>query len=110
MTYPTTGAEILTAAGKGSPTAEETAWAAACALAVNAAIATLLDGFTVTAGENPDDELARSAILDGVEAFRAKDARMGILSVGPDGEPMRVSTDILWSIPVIRRYVMPGIG
>ena len=110
MTWETSGSDILTAADKGSPTAGETAWAADCAAAVNAAIETRLNGYTVASPSNAEDELTRSALLDGLEYFRSKDARFGILSVGPDGEPVRVAVDLLWSVPVIARYATPGMG
>lgn len=110
MSWIITGPDITDAAGKPSPSTEEAAWATKCANAVNAAIATRLNGYVVEDDEAADLELRHSAVLDGLEAYRAKDARMGILSVGPDGEPVRVSTDILWSVPVIGRYATPGMG
>lgn len=110
MTWETTADAILTAGGKPTTAGADKDWATLCAAAVNAAIETRLNGYTVEAASNAEAELARSALLDGLEAFRAKDARFGVLTVGPDGEPVRVATDILWSVPVIARYATPGIG
>ncbi len=110
MTWATSGSAITTAAGKASPTADETSWAATCAAAVNSAITTRLNGYTVVASSDAEKELTRSALLDGLEFFRSKDARFGVLTVGPDGDPVRVAVDILWSVPVIGRYAIPGIG
>lgn len=81
-----------------------------CAAAVNAAILTRLNGYSVSSPSQAEDELSRSALLDGLEFFRSKDARFGVLSVGPDGEPVRVAVDLLWSVPVIGRYATPGMG
>lgn len=110
MTWAVDGGAILTAASKASPSTEESDWADVCAAAVNAAIETRLNGYTVDSPSNAEDELTRAAVLDGLEFFRSKDARFGILSVGPDGEPVRVAVDLLWSVPVIARYATPGMG
>ena len=112
MTWTVSGTDITNAAlgSAATPTSDQTAWATLCAAAVNAAITTRLNGYTPANGSRAEAELARSAVLDGLEYFRSKDARFGILSVGQDGEPVRVATDILWSVPVINRYAVPGIG
>ena len=114
MTCEVTGDAIMLAAGKTPvvtpPAGSEQAWANTCAASVNAAIETRLNGYTVAAASNAEAELTKSALLDGLEAFRSKDARFGILTVGPDGDPVRVAVDILWSVPVIARYAIPGIG
>ena len=112
MTWEVSGTDITDAAlgSAATPSADQAAWATTCAAAVNAAIETRLNGATIDSPSNGEDELARAAVLDGLEFFRSKDARFGILSVGPDGEPVRVAIDLLWSVPVIARYAAPGIG
>ena len=113
MTWEPTGDTIMRAASKTPATStpgSEQEWAEICAADVVAAIETRLNGYTVAAASNAEAELTKSALLDGLEAFRSKDARFGILTVGPDGDPVRVAVDILWSVPVIARYAIPGIG
>ena len=110
MTWEVDGDAILTAASKDNPSTDEQDWADLCAGAVNAAIGTRLNGYSVEAASNAEAELSRSALLDGLEFFRSKDARFGVLTVGPDGEPVRVAVDLLWSVPVIARYAVPGMG
>jgi len=104
-----TGAAILTQAGVTSPTAADTAWATTCAAAVDGAITTLLAGVTPSASGTA--ELNRAALMDGVGAYVDRDAPHGILSLGPDGEAVRLGADVLRaSWPVLRRYTLPGIG
>ena len=114
MTWQVDGDAIMLAGGKTpdpSPDpGSDQEWADQCAAAVNAAIETMLNGYTVASPSNAEDELTRAALLDGLEFFRAKDARFGVLNVGPDGEPVRVATNLLWSVPVIARYATPGMG
>jgi hypothetical protein len=56
-------------------------------------------------------ELTRSALLDGIAAYKDRDAPHGILSIGPDGEVARTGSDLVrWSAPVVARYATPGIG
>jgi hypothetical protein len=104
-----TAALILAAAGKGSPTAAETAWAETCAAAIEARIAHRMADVTVTAGI--EDELIRAATLDGVAAFVDKDAPHGIQTTGPDGQTARLGRDIVRALePVFTAYALPGIG
>jgi hypothetical protein len=112
VTWTVSGTDITDAAlgSAATPSADQVAWSAVCAAAVNAAITKRLNGYVPATASLAEAELTRSAILDGLEFFRSKDARFGVLSVGPDGEPVRVATDILWSVPVIARYATPGIG
>jgi hypothetical protein len=107
-----TGPEILTAAGVGTGDAAEQAWATTCAAAVQAAIDTRMADVTVEASSDADDELQRAAVIDGVAAYLAKDAPQGVLNVGPDGAPVRVSADVLRAcVPVIERHhPTAGIG
>ena len=111
MTWEVDGEAITDAAGIASPSAEEEAWADACAAAVNAAYATRLNGYSVEAASSAEDELGRAALLDGLAAYRDKDAPYGILSIGADGEAIRVGADIIRAgHPALMRYALPGIG
>jgi len=102
---------ITDAAGVGSPSADDEAWAATCAAAISAAITTRLAGLDPQLGDGAYAELTRSALLDGIAAYRGRDAPDGVLSLGPDGTAVRIGADILRaSSPVLARYVMPGIG
>jgi hypothetical protein len=108
MTWQTTGPAIVAALGT---TGVDTAWAATCAAAVNAAIGTRLNDYVPTVGGLAEAELTRSALLDGVAAYKDRDAPHGILSIGPDGEIARTGSDIVrWSNPVINRYILPGVA
>jgi hypothetical protein len=101
-------AEVLNGA---TPSAAQETRADLCAEAVNAAITTALNGYTVAIGSEAEAELARSALLDGVAAYQAFDAPSGVLTIGPDGAPVRLPIDILRaSWPVVHRYAVPGIG
>jgi hypothetical protein len=104
-----TGSQILAQAGVGTGTAAEQAWAAICAAAVEAAIATRLG--TVTASDELADELAMAALSDGVMAYVSRDAPHGVLSVGPDATPVRLGADILRACrPVLLRNLGPGFA
>lgn len=104
-----TGAAILTHVGVAAPSAEDETWADVCAAAVEAAIAERLDGDTPSAGFT--SELEYSALVDGAAAYQGRDAPHGVLSIGPDGEVVRLGADILRAtLPVIRRHTIPGIG
>jgi hypothetical protein len=108
VTWETSGSAIVAALGT---TGVDSTWAAACAAQVNAAIETRLNGYVPAALSNAEDELARTALLDGIAAYKDRDAPHGILSIGPDGEVARVGSDIVrWSAPVIARYAIPGIA
>ena len=104
-----TAAGILAQAGVTAPTAADTAWATTCAAAIEGALTTMLNGATLTASGTA--ELNRAALMDGVGAYVDRDAPHGILSLGPDGEAVRLGADVLRaSWPVVRRYTLPGIG
>lgn len=108
MTWQVTGASLVAALGT---TGVDSTWAATCAAQVNAAITTRLNGYTVAASSSAEAELTRTALLDGIAAYKDRDAPHGILSVGPDGEVVRVGSDIVrWSAPVILRYAVPGMA
>lgn len=104
-----TGSAILTQRGIASPTAEQTAWAATCAAAVEGAIADWLG--TTTPATEQTAMLNYAALVDGAAAYAAKEAPHGILSVGPDGDAVRLGAGILRAcLPVLRRIVPPGIA
>lgn len=108
MTWQTTGAAIVVGLGT---TGVDAAWADLCAAQVNAAIETRLNGYSPATDSAAEIELTRTALLDGIAAYKDRDAPHGILSVGPDGEVARTGSDIVrWSAPAIARYAIPGIG
>jgi len=111
MTY-VTGAAILTHVGKSSPSAAETTWAGLCADAIEGAIAARLDAGSITPDAAGVNELEVSALTDGAALFNSKAAPNGVLSIGPDGEAVRVGADSLRAtLPVIRRiHPTAGIG
>jgi hypothetical protein len=109
--YVTDEAILTEVLGGADPTDAQSDRARICADAVSAAIDTALNGYVVEADSAAESELARSALLDGVAAYQAFDAPSGVLTVGPDGAPVRLPVDILRaSWPAIRRYAIPGIG
>ena len=105
-----TGAQILAHVGKSSPSAADTTWAGLCADAIQAAILARLDGETPTAGG--DDELAVAALTDGAALFNSRAAPHGILSVGPDGDAVRLGADSLRAVQKViwRVHSTAGIG
>ena len=108
-----TGTQITTHVGKPSPTAEEIAWAALCAAAIEGAIEVRVDTASFVPGATPGgDELAVSALTDGAALFQSKAAPHGVLSMGIDGEAVRLGADSLRAtLPVIRRiHPTAGIG
>jgi len=109
MTY-VTGAQILVHVGKGSPTAADTTWAGLCADAIEAAVAARLDGETPSAGGI--NELEVAALTDGAALFNTRAAPHGILSVGPDGDTVRLGSDSLRAVNRVlsRVHSTAGIG
>lgn len=105
-----TAAQILVHVGIASPTAEQTTWATLCAAAIEGAIATRLEGNTPDA--SGIDELEVSALTDGAALFNSKAAPHGILSIGPDGDAVRLGADSLRATkPVLSRiHPTAGIG
>lgn len=105
-----TGAEILTHVGNGSPSAADTTWAGLCAAAIEAAIATRLEGQTPSSGN--EDELQVAAVTDGAALYNTRDGPSGIVNIGPDGDVIRLGADSLRALrPVISRiHATAGIG
>lgn len=111
MPYVDATAILDQALGSLTPTQANEDRAELCAGAVNAAIGTALNGYEVAVDSAAEAELTRAALLDGVAAYQAFDAPSGVLTVGPDGAPVRLPVDVLRACrPVIQRYAIPGIG
>jgi hypothetical protein len=101
--------DILTHAGRTSPTAEETAWAELIANALEAVMTHRLVGVTIT--NDLAYELQRAALLDGIAAFVERSAPHGIISMGPDGDVARLGARLTRALePVLQTYAGPGIG
>ena len=107
-----TGAQILVACGKSSPSAADTTWAGLCADAIEGAIHARLDAGAITPDSYGIDELEVSALTDGAALFNSRTAPHGVLSLGIDGEAVRLGADSLRAtLPVIRRiHPTAGIG
>lgn len=106
-----TGAQITTACGKGAtPNADDVAWAGLCADAINAAIADRLDGETPSAGGI--DQLEVAALTDGQMLFNSRAAPHGVLSIGPEGESVRLGADSLRAVNkvITRVHSTAGYG
>jgi hypothetical protein len=109
MAYPT-GAEILAFVGATSPSAPETAWADACASAVEAGITTRLNGVTIDPYPQPmQDELEVAAMLAGANCYKRREASY---SNDINGSAANIAGDYLEGIkPIADRYGNgPGIG
>ena len=103
MSY-VTGAQILTHVGKTAPTADDTSWAGLCAAAIEGAIHARLDAGAITPDASGVAELNVSALTDGAALFNSKAAPHGVLSMGIDGEAVRLGADSLRAcLPVLRR-------
>ena len=111
MSY-VTAAQILTQVSKTSPSADDTAWATLCAAAIEGAIHARLDAGAITPDSSGIAELNVSALTDGAALFNSKAAPHGVLSMGIDGEAVRLGADSLRAtLPVIRRiHPTAGIG
>jgi len=111
VTYVTGAAIIAHVKGSAySATADETAWGGKCADAIEAAIAARLDGATPSAGGT--DELEVAALQDGAALYNSKAAPHGILSIGPDGDIVRLGADYVRQIEKVMGRVgtTAGIG
>lgn len=100
-----TGAAILDAVENTAPSQAETDWADLVAGAVDGAIVERL-GATVPSAEL-EARLALSALQDGMAAYVSRDSPHGVLSIGPDGAPVRLGSDLLRATG---RVLLPGIG
>lgn len=104
-----TSAQILAHAGASDPTTEDTAWAGLCADALEAIIAHRLGDVTPSASQI--DDLERAALLDGIAAYAERKAPHGVLTIGPDGDAVRLGRDMVRALePVFLRIVGLGIA
>ena len=102
-------ADVILLAGKTTPTpgSADDVRADLAVAAVNAAVRRLI----VTTSAALEAELDRAALLDALDAFRAFDVRNGVLTVGPDGDPVRIGSQLIpASLAAFARYEAPGIG
>lgn len=108
-----TGAEILEHAGVSNPAPEDSAWADACADAVNGGFAWRLEGATFI---NPPGELAPELVTAargcGVETYKRKEAPFGLTGyVDLQGAAVRIARDPLEAVgPILERYATRGIA
>lgn len=108
-----TGPEITTFVGVLTPDAEEIAWGAACASAVQAGIEARLMGAVIVDPSSAFSELRVAARLAGAEAYKRKEATFGVTGFADlQGNAIRVAKDYLEGIrPIIDRYrIRMGIG
>lgn len=107
-----TGAEVLAFVKEPAPAdSANVAWAAKCAASVNARIETRLDGVAVVADSAADAEIRGAALLDAAAQYIARNAPHGVLSLGPEGEAVRLGADVERALrPVLDRYGTRGIG
>lgn len=104
-----TGAEILAHVGVTAPSAGDTAWAGKCAAAIEAAIAERLADLTLTADR--ESRLHVAAETDGAALYASRTAPHGVLSVGPDGDVVRLgAADVRALEPLFQQWAGPGIG
>lgn len=110
-----TGAAILDALGVATPGTQDSAWADACAAAVNAGIDQRLAGVPMVDPPLPVDaypELTWAATIAGAEAYKRREAVYGLTGyVDLEGAAIRVARDYLEGIaPIIARYATVGIA
>jgi hypothetical protein len=107
------GAEILEHAGVTSPTLEDSAWADACADAVNSGFSWRLDGATFV---NPPGELVGELVTAargcGVETYKRREAPFGLTGyVDLQGAAVRIARDPLEAVaPILERYATRGLA
>lgn len=111
--------EILVAVGHTDPAAAspaDSAWAEACAAAVNEGIDLKLEGVAFV-GPLIDPpilpaELVIAARFAGVEAFKRREATFGLTGfVDLQGAAIRIARDYLEAVaPIIARYATVGIA
>jgi len=105
---------ILSAVGIAAPDADASAWAAACAAAVNAGIDRRMTGVPVIEPADPAQfpELTYAATIAGAEAYKRREAVYGLTGyVDLEGAAVRVARDYLAGVePLIARYATIGIA
>jgi hypothetical protein len=107
-----TGAQVLALVGITAPSGTETAWATACASAVNAAVEIKLQGVVIDNPSPAYDELTVAAQLAGAEAFKRREAVFGVTGYSDiEGAAIRIARDYLAGVaPLIARYSIPGMA
>lgn len=105
-----TGAEILTHAGVDAPNAADSAWADDVAAALEGELALALAGVTIDPGSEAEAMLIRAARDDGAAAYARRRAPHGVLSVGPDGQAVRLGADILIALRPVLARLDPPVG
>ncbi len=105
-----TGTLILVNVGLGTGTAQQIIDAQNCADSIEAAIAIRLEGATPSAGA--EDMLKIAALQDASALFNSLSTPHGIMSVGPDGDVVRLGASSLRALnPVIAMiHATAGIG
>ena len=102
-----TGAELLAWAGATNPNATETAWATACADAVNAALAQRVPDLVDTDPGWPDVKAA--ATIAGGELYKRREAPFGVVTMADAGELVRLARDYLAPVmPIVNRWTPTG--
>lgn len=108
---------ILGAVGITSPAPDDSAWAEACAAAVNAGIDTRMRSLPVDPPPAALDpaaypELTFAATVAGAEAYKRREAVYGLTGyVDLEGAAIRVARDYLEGVaPIIARYASFGIA
>jgi hypothetical protein len=107
-----TAADILAAVGVTSPSAADTAWAEACAAAVNAGVDRRLAGLELPPDPATAPELTYAATVAGAEAYKRREAVYGLTGyVDLEGAAIRVARDYLEGVaPIVARYASIGIA
>jgi hypothetical protein len=105
-----TADDIIAYVGVKNAGEAETAWATACAKAVNDGIAVRLNGAVITNPAPP--ELSTAAIMAGGEAYKRREVPFGVTGFSDNEGAIRIARDYLEAIkPMIDRYSAgPGIG
>jgi hypothetical protein len=111
-----TADEILLQSGAAtdppSAPAPDREWAELCASAISAGLDGRLEGVEPPLDPASAPELAWSALLAGVEAYKRREAAFGLTGyVDLQGAAIRVARDYLESVaPIIARYATVGIA
>lgn len=102
--------DVIADAGVQTPASDpDTEWATQCAAAVQEAIDHELAGVTITDPSGPFDAIRAAARVDAAAAYVSRRAPHGILSVGPEGQAVRLGSDIIRALrPVLARYSERG--
>lgn len=111
MALTLSGSEILAFVGNNTPSADDIAWADACASAVIAGIATSLNGAALSL--SGEAELSVASLIAGAECYKRREATFGVTGYADlEGNAIRVAKDYLAGVkPIIDRYSNgPGIG